>query len=211
MSHSRARSEEAKRKQIEHIIETAKDLFHTKGTSGFNMRSLAKKLDMSQGNLYNYWTSKRELWYDIVKRDFHEFEEGMYDLIRKHQGSYVSLFVNLADYYFTFAKNNPQKYRMMFVIPPPIAEKVGTEEKTFKPNTIAILLKIVQEAVVNGELKINDVEKFTLYLWSVVHGAVLISTTIVFDPDSGIAIFGTVEEFLEYVKFQVLEQMQSFS
>ncbi|MHA1483044.1 MAG: hypothetical protein ACTSQA_06370, partial [Candidatus Heimdallarchaeaceae archaeon] len=75
----------------------------------------------------------------------------------------------------------------------------------------AILLKIVQEAVVNGELKINDVEKFTLYLWSVVHGAVLISTTIVFDPDSGVAIFGTVEEFLEYVKKQVLEQMQSFS
>ena len=211
MSTSRARSEEAKKKQLEYMIETAREIFYKMGTSGFNMRLLAKTLDMSQSNLYNYWISKRELWFDVVKRDFHKLEEGMHEMIKNHQGSHISLLVNLADYYFIFAKKNPQKYRMMFVLSPPDAERVGSEERTFEPNTIAILMKVVKEAVLKGELKIKDVEKFTLYLWSVVHGAVLVSTTIVFNPDSGVAFFGTAEEFLEYVKLQVVTQMESFS
>lgn len=166
---------------------------------------------MSQGNLYNYWTSKRELWYDILKRDFYELEKGMHDIIEKHSGSYVLLLVDLADYYFAFAIENPEKYKMMFVITPPDAEKIGKAERTFEPNTIAILMKVVQEAVESGELNITNIEKFTLYLWSIVHGAALIATTIVFDASSGVAVFGKVDDFLEYVKIQVVEQIKSHS
>jgi len=96
MSHSRARSQEAKEKQVKRIINEARDLFFEAGSSGFSMRSLAKRLNMSQGNLYNYWSCKRDLWYAIIQHDFALFEKKLNDIIEKHEGSFIDLLDKLA-------------------------------------------------------------------------------------------------------------------
>ena len=175
------------------------------------MRVLAKRLDMSQGNLYNYWTSKRDLWYNILEQDFQEFEGQLLKIIKAHEGSYLSLLEKLAEYYFIFARDNYQKYQLMFVTIPPPAEKKGRKERGFEPKTIHILMRIVQDAVESGELEIDNVLHFTLYLWSVIHGTVLVSRTILFDTDSDLSTFGDAENFLTYVKAILKKQIATYS
>ena len=209
MKQKRARSEEDKAVQIKKIIDTARELY-LNDKKRFTMRTIARKLGMSQGNLYNYWSSKRELWYAIIKADFKEFEEGIEAIVQEHHGLFIDLTDKLADYYFTFAKSNFRRYHMMFVIPPPLAEKEESDEIVYEPGTIIILMKIVQKAVENGELIPLDFQKLVLYFWSLVHGTTLASNTTLFSPEAKLAQFGTAEEFQSFVKALIRKQMEQF-
>ena len=209
MKQTRARSEEAKTEQIERIIETSRDIFLKEGFKGFSMRSLAKRLGMSQSNLYNYWSSKRELWFDIIKNDFEEFEEALVNIATEHQENIVELLENIAKYYFDFAKTNYKRYQMMFILPPPPSESKGPAELEFEPQTIQFLVDILKHAVDTGQLKGIDAEKLALYLWALVHGITYVSKSVVFHPGAKIAKFGSAEEFQIYV-IELVKQQFSF-
>lgn len=207
MSQTRARSKEAKEQQIQKIIEEARNLFIEVGTRGFSMRALAKRLEMSQGNLYNYWSSKRELWYEIVKRDFDDFESEIIEIVTKHKGTVVNLLEDLADFYFDFAESNYRRYQIMFIIPPPPVESSEKEDVKFEPQSIFLLLQVIENAIVAANLDFVDPKKFALYLWTVIHGSVLITNTILFDDQYESAVFGSKEDFRNYVKKQLITQL----
>jgi len=207
MSQTRARSKEAKEQQEHKIIEEARNLFIEVGTRGFSMRALAKRLEMSQGNLYNYWSSKRELWYEIVKRDFEDFESEIIKIVANHKGNVVNLLEDLADFYFDFAESNYRRYQIMFIIPPPPVESSEKEEIKFEPESIFLLLKVIENAIREANIESVDPKKFALYLWTVIHGSVLITNTILFDDQYESAVFGSKEEFREYVKNQLITQI----
>ncbi len=211
MKQTRARSEEAKTEQIERIIETSRDIFLKEGFKGFSMRSLANRLGMSQSNLYNYWSSKRELWFDIIKHDFMEFEEELSKIASKHQENIVELLENIAEYYFVFAKTNYKRYQMMFVLPPPPSDSKGPAELEFEPQTIQFLVNILENATDTGQLKGVDAEKLALYLWAIVHGTTYVSQSIVFFPGAKIAKYGSAEEFQNYVIELLKHQFSFFS
>jgi len=210
MKQTRARSKEAKDKQTSHIINVARDLFVEEGVRGFSMRALASRLNMSQGNLYNYWSSKRDLWYAIIEHDFSELEEAIRQVVVNHAGSTIELLEKLAYFYFDFARTNNSQYRMMFILPPPPAEKKGITETEFEPTTIALLLDIIEQAISTGEFKDTDAKKMTLYLWTVVHGTVLVSQTILFDSRYESAVYGNIKEFQTFVVEQLRKQLMLY-
>jgi AcrR family transcriptional regulator len=199
MTQTRARSKEAKELQIKKIIEEARNLFVEEGTRGFSMRSLAKRLGMSQGNLYNYWSSKRELWYEIVKRDFADFESEVIKLVSKQRGTLIELLESLALFYFDFAQSNYRRYQIMFIIPPPPVDSSTKPSDKFEPQSINLLLQIIEKAIADMGIEDVDPKKLALYLWTVIHGTVLITNTILFDDKSETAVFGSKEEFRQYV------------
>ena len=210
MKQTRARSEEAKTEQIARIIETSREIFLKEGFKGFSMRSLANRLGMSQSNLYNYWPSKRELWFDIIKNDFKEFENELVEITKRYHENIVELLERIAEYYFDFAKTNYKKYQMMFILPPPPSETKGPTELEFEPQTIQFLVNILKKATDAGQLKGADVEKLALYLWAIVHGTTYVSNSIVFHPGAKIAKFGSSEEFQNYVIEIVKQQFGAF-
>ncbi len=207
MTQTRARSKKAKEQQIQKIIEEARDLFIEEGTRGFSMRALAKRLEMSQGNLYNYWVSKRELWYEIVKRDFADFESELSNIVASHKGTIVELLEDLADFYFDFAESNYRKYQIMFILPPPPTESNDQTEIIFEPQSINMLLLILENAIIEAKIENVDSKKLALYLWTVMHGTVLITNTILFNEKFETAVFGKKDDFQEYVKNQLKAQL----
>ena len=210
MSKSRARSDEAKAKQVKKIIETSREIFLNDGFKGFSMRTVANRLGMSQSNLYNYWSSKRELWYAIIRYDFKAFEEELAIIIDNHKGSIIELLEKISYFYFRFADENPKRFQMMFVLPPPPAEKVGPTELEFEPKTIEKLMMLLKKADMDGILKEVNVEKLTLYLWSVIHGAVYVTQSVVFHPSSKMSYFGTPRDFQAFVIELLKEQLKLF-
>ena len=207
MTQTRARSKEAKAQQIRKIIEEARNLFIDVGTKGFSMRALAKRLDMSQGNLYNYWSSKRELWFAIIEQDFADFENEITKVVTSHKGTMVELLEDLADFYFDFAESNFRRYQIMFILPPPPAESSKSAEGEFEPKSINMLLMILENAISEANIQITDSKKLALYLWTVIHGTVLITNTILFDKRYETAVFGSKKEFREYVKSQLKSKL----
>lgn len=203
MSKTRARSKEAKEEQIQRIVDAARDLFFESGSKGFKMRTLADKVKMSAGNIYNYWSSKRELWFDIVKRDFEELENAMQKILHENEGNFLETLEILADFYFNFANENFRRYQMMFLLTAPHADVKGEHEKDFEPQSINILLNFVQNFQNEGLIPKIDVKKLSVFLWSIMHGSVLVSHSILFDSRYETAIFGSKEEFQEYIKTQI--------
>jgi AcrR family transcriptional regulator len=210
MSKSRARSDEAKAEQIKKIIETSREIFLKDGFKGFSMRTVANRLGMSQSNLYNYWSSKRELWYAILRYDFKEFDDELRKIATNHKGSFIELLEKFGYFYFKFAGENYKRYQMMFVLPPPPAESVGPTELEFEPKTIETIVTILKDADKSGLLKGVDIERLALYLWSVIHGATYVSHSIVFHPSTEMTYFGKPKDFQKFVIDMLKEQLKAF-
>jgi len=211
MSKSRARSPEAKDKQIQRIVTEARELFYEVGTTGFSMRALAKRLDMSQSNLYNYYSSKRMLWFEIMRQDFTELRNQIQPIVLNHKGTSVELLENLTDFYFDFAESNYRRYKLMFVLPPPPAEGQPSEDEKFIPQKTLKLLNLIESALSQGLSKDIDSNKLSLYLWSIIHGTVLLTNTILFDPGYKVSNFGSKDEFKKFVKEQLKQQLRQIT
>ena len=139
----RARSVEEKEKKQQKIMEKGEELFLKKGAEGFGMRELAKEAEMTVGNLYNYFQSKRELWFAIINKHFDNYTRGMEGFVKNHKGSTISLLEKLAVEYLAFAMADLRRYQMMFVIPAPPAGEEGPHELVCNPVSLFILQGIV--------------------------------------------------------------------
>jgi len=57
------------------IIESALELFAEEGFDGASMQSIAKKADVSKGNLYNYFKSKNDLLSGVLNYGLNQFAD----------------------------------------------------------------------------------------------------------------------------------------
>jgi len=206
---TRARSVEAKDRQFQRIIKAGRELFLKHGPEGVSMRALAKKLNMGQASLYTYISSKRELWFAILRNDFSKFELGMAEIMQAHRGSYKELLEKIAQFYLEFAKEDEKRYKMMFQTQAPQAERTGILEQQYDSKSIYYLAEIVQQAVDAGEIKEKDVGKLSFFIWGIVHGTVSVIQTEFFGDQEKIPEYGNIEEYhqlaMKYIRKMLSE------
>ncbi|MHA1911643.1 MAG: TetR/AcrR family transcriptional regulator, partial [Candidatus Kariarchaeaceae archaeon] len=194
----RARSAEEKEKKQQKIMLKGEELFLQKGAEGFGMRELAKEVKMTVGNLYNYYQSKRELWFAIINKYFDNFGQQMEEVVKKHKGSLLELLDKLAELYLEFAISDIRRYQMMFVTPAPPAGGEGPNELICNPVTLSILHQIVEEAIEKKEIKEQDSKMLTSYLWAILHGSVMIYYST--KETEEVRLVKDPREFHEYVR-----------
>ena len=169
---SRARAPEKKAEQFNRIIETGKDLFVKYGSHGFSLRALARKLKMSQSNLYNYVKSKRELWIAIRIKYYSEFQKGFTKIALKYGENYIDLWVEMANYFLGFAAADSKRFEMMFFVRAPPSEKRGEYEKKFKPLRIMEQgINILKQSVKENKFKGENPTEFFYYMYGACMGA----------------------------------------
>jgi AcrR family transcriptional regulator len=202
----RARSKEEKQKQLSKIIRAGRQLYIKKGWEGFGMRALARHLKMSEGNLYNYVKSKRELWIAIRAQYFQEFNSRLLELIDTYRGkiSYLELFERIGEFYLDFAAEDYPRYLMISVISAPKSNITGPIEKSYKPvNVMKTIQNLVDEAIKVGEIKATDSDKLAYFLYGLVYGAVKVERELeIIDPVLEPIISGskviTIEEYRNF-------------
>ena len=203
---TRARSRVAKEKQFLRIIEVGRNSFLKYGSEGMKMRTLAKDLGSSANSassLYTYVSSKRELWFAIIKHYFKAFELGMEDIARNHRGSAKQLLLKIADFYLHFAFEDSHRYRMMFQTPAPLSEKIGPIERAYESRSTYILKSIVTQAIRDGEFKETDAGKLAIFLWGILHGPVVVAETELFGSHQAIPNIGVKEQYLQFLKEKI--------
>jgi len=175
-----ARSDEDKIKKFHEIIDAGRELFVKKGTYGFKTRALAKKLDMTQGNLYNYVKSKRELWIAIRIEDMKNFKNRLQNIVDIHKGSYIYLFKKLMNFYLDFARNEYRRFQMMFMVPAPPSDEIGPIEKNYELiNPLEVVKKALKKAMDEGEITKTDVDNLAYTLYATIHGAVAVERDLI--------------------------------
>ncbi len=163
-----ARSESDKRDLFEEIIKVGAEMFASE--QGFSTRNLASRLNMTQGNLYNYISSKRELWIAIRKHDFELIKKSFSYIIDSNEASTIDLIEKLTLFFLDYSYTNPNSWRMMFLIDPPKSKKIGKIEKNYEPvQLFEVILSIFNTGLEKGEIR--DVSPMIIY--SLVVGAVL--------------------------------------
>ncbi|MBN1802266.1 MAG: TetR/AcrR family transcriptional regulator [Candidatus Lokiarchaeota archaeon] len=175
---TKARTEEEKAEQYERILDAGKELFISGG--GFSMRALARKLGMSEAFVYNYISSKRELWIGIRKRYFTQYQEGLQNLIDTNEGaSVVDLFIAWVRFFLEFAAADYNRFKMMFLVNAPRSNKVGPLEKNYKRfNLFETGIQQIKDVLKKNNLSLSNVEKTMYFLFSVVFGTAKIEADI---------------------------------
>jgi len=195
----RSRSPEKKAQQFNKILEVGKQLFQEQGGDGFTLRGLAKKLDMSQNNLYNYVESKRELWIAIRKKFYEQYRNENRDIVKKFSGSTIDLLLKIFEHFFEFAEKDYAAFRMMHIIRSPPSDKMGPFEKSYKQfSFLDGTTREIQKAIDEGEIKEKNAALLSFFLFSLLLGSAMIEYAMRDIEKTNDKIGKKVEEFIQF-------------
>jgi len=154
------------------ILEAANELFIKEGYEHTTLRKIAKKIDYNQATIYNYYSNKEEIFYELQRRAFVNFYEEFNELRESKIKGYEK-FKWMGRKYINYALKHPEEYKLMFILKKPMeaAERLDPEWKIGAKN-YELLKEVIRECIDEGSLQLDHVESGAYMVWSFVHGLV---------------------------------------
>ncbi len=178
---TRARAPEKKEAQYQIIIETAKEMYKKSDFQTISMNSIAKRLNMEQSNLYNYFKSKRELWIAVRSSYREEHDKIIESIIENHNGTNLELIYKLATAMIDKMGSDFSMFLFLFVAMIPPSKSSGPIEESYDfKHGFFHFRDIIEVAIDDGELKVDDIDLFTYQLWSMIFGEIKAETHLKF-------------------------------
>ena len=159
------------------ILQAALDIITREGYENLSMRNIAKRTGMTAANIYNYFSSKDELYLTLLKKAFEKLATSIKAIINESDEPMNNL-LKIGEAYINFAINNKNYYEVMLMTTAPrYSDFVGTEleEIAYKGKITGLsvfnqILEIVMKAFPGTSEK--KARLFLLKLWSTLHGIV---------------------------------------
>jgi AcrR family transcriptional regulator len=152
------------------IITAATELFREETYATVSMRKIAKRVEYSVGTLYLYYKDKDELFLAVQGAAF----ERAFSFIQELQttGDPVEKLRNLGERYLRFGMENPDLYRLMFMMEHPMQAMEEGDAWHAGIELHNLLTSIVKECVSAGRIVSDDPDRLSFALWALVHGMV---------------------------------------
>jgi len=198
------------KKEIKHIrekiLESALDIIIQRGLEGLTMRHLASKTNMSAPNLYNYFSSKDEIYIHLIIKGF----EMLYDDLKKVRDQHhapLDRVRAMIKAYMAFGMNKPRYYDIMFTRPTPKyndyigtpPEKLSEIEYQTSMNIAQIAIKAASD-VMGRSTKTKEKNRRLIQIWSLMHGMITLhnSQVVGYVVDSVDRVYqDIIDEFIE--------------
>lgn len=103
---------------LSRILDTAQAIMREEGVAALSMQELARRLNMRAPSLYNYFSSKSDIYDALFQLGFHRFEEFLNQIEFTDTGWQLEL-SSAMNAYLTFAIQNPELYQLCFERPVP--------------------------------------------------------------------------------------------
>ena len=100
------------------ILEAARAIMREDGVASLSMHELARRMDMRAPSLYNYFSSKMEIYDALFRLGFNLWKEKVENATAASQNIKDEL-RNVITSYMTFALENPELYQLCFERPVP--------------------------------------------------------------------------------------------
>lgn len=164
------RKERERRDLKELILKTAAEMFCKQGYGSTSMRAIAKAIDYSPGTIYRYFKDKDELMFEISSTGFRIF----YTYLSKAQTieNPMERLQVLGRQYLLFAKDYPEYYDLMFIMPDPLKSLEEGEHWADGHRSYDVLVGIIQDCMREGHFEGHDPIDLSLMIWGQVHGIV---------------------------------------
>lgn len=173
----RSRSKEEKAQQMEKILNASLKLIKTEGFYGFGMRALARHIGMSQGNLYHYISSKRELWIAVRIKTMRNFKDLLETIAKSSEEDSLEVLREIGNFVFTFASEDYNRWKLMTVIEPPKPPMkdgkpvIGEIERNYESTRVLdVIYDILEKGLDQEKVQNLDIKLIGVYLYSVILG-----------------------------------------
>src|SRR5208283_3951811 len=153
------------------ILDAASELFVKEGFERVSMRRIADKIEYSPTTIYLYFKDKAELLEQLCHDTFSRLTERL-TKIHEQPGDPLERLQRGLVAYIKFGLENPQHYRVVFMMPPP---EGFDKSKYLKPDSPGMqsfdfLRRCVSDCIAAGKIQTKDAELVSQTLWSGVHG-----------------------------------------
>ena len=169
----------------EKILDAALTIISEHGYKFFSMRKLAGRLGMSATTIYNYYSSKDELYLMMLTKGFDMLHKALLHVFNTDK-SPVEKLSEMIRAYVSFGINNANYYNIMFTSDAPkYSDYIGTEiepvayfEKQTALQLVDIAAQGVQElAGINPGINPDDARYAAIKIWSFLHGIIALSNS----------------------------------
>lgn len=164
------RREREKEEMKELILKTANKLFAEHGFDKVSMRSIADAIEYSPTTIYLYFKDKNELFYALHLEGFRMLAQEFAPLLSINDPMEKMYQMGLR--YIRFAFENPDYYRLMFLIKDPLCAEETDDKWEAGHNAHAFLENVVTECQEQGYMQGLTMRAAALMIWSFVHGLV---------------------------------------
>ena len=103
---------------IARILDTARSIMRTEGVAALSLQELARQLNLRAPSLYNYFSSKMDLYDALFRLGFTLFGEHMAQATQNPQSWPEEIQLTI-EAYMRFALQNPELYQLCFERPVP--------------------------------------------------------------------------------------------
>lgn len=170
------------------ILGAARELLGEGGAAACSMRAVAGRAGLTAGAIYRHFADKDALINEVVASTFSHFDRYLIDaIVSLPVGSFARL-TALGDAYIQFAHEYVEEFKILF-------NPLVTGRKTIRElpgqGGYAVLRLCVVEAMDAGTLRTADPDLLTFFLWSRVHGIVMLLLSCDFADE--IAVEGAVD------------------
>lgn len=153
------------------IVEAARSLLAEGGVESCSMRAVAEGSGVTAAAIYKHFRDKTALVEHVVGLSFQSFERSLLEAIAPLPvGSFARL-AALGQGYISFATEHEEEFKVLFM---PL--RSGPKRLSDVPGEAGypILHQCVVEAMAAGTIRQADPALVSLYLWTRVHGIVML-------------------------------------
>ena len=175
---------EAERQQLRTlIIDSARELFISRGVEAVTMREIAKRIDYSATSIYHHFEDKESLIRAICDTDFLALASSLKATLQLPHP--VERMLALGSGYAAFALSHPNHYRLMFMTEhPPIDPALSSlKQNNAEQDAYFQLKSVVKEVYDAGYFRpdLHDVDLIAQTIWAGIHGVCSLQITMAQD------------------------------
>ena len=172
------RREREREQRRQNILKAAKRLFIERGFKSVTVANIAEKAELSKGAIYLYFSSKEEIYAQILLADIEHFHGEIFQIFDGGKSA-ADILLDFADAYIDIFLKEREQFRILmnFMLQ---ADNLNLSRETRKRiiaemnRTISLIEKILQYGVDSGELTLEkqDIRKMRNALWGLLNGII---------------------------------------
>ncbi len=163
------------------ILGAATRLFEQDGFEAFSLRQVAEAIGYSPTSIYLHFRDKEDLLHHVALEGFRTFGQEL-QAASDQPGSVWQRLNRIGLAYLRFGISHPLHYRLMFIVRGEWLAQPTPPGYDSVIDSFGVLRQAVQDGLASGELRPGDLDVYSAYFWSQVHGLVSLHLSTPYFP-----------------------------
>ena len=158
------------------ILEAAEKIFAKKGFYTTTMEEVAKEARLAKGTIYLYFESKEDLFFEVIERKL-DILLGKIEEELQQSNSPSQKVKKVIGIHLKFLEENEDFFKIMQNLSESLKKRMEKKLKSRviqkQSHYIEMLGKLIQKAIIEGEIKPLDSRKLAVILMGIIHSLTL--------------------------------------